>query len=367
MNSQLTQQQREGTMATQLRFEEITEFENFLITEKIARVRLETQKGLDERPDDKNMVTYVKNAPRRIIEWIKNADMDWIRRERLERDNYWQPTEVVEFIDLKQIDRECPSKNEFRNQQEQSLETKFPSDRAIFAECVVGKNGQILAPHLKIEEPEIFWNKKEFLMEETGLSEKLCIRLKDAFATLRFNRNTILEILKDIDEPYICYLEALIEDLEDMPLMHYDPKLYSDHGILETDLYINSISQGTLADAFPAEHIEKLKYIIEEELEPEEKAGSNASPFGYHKIYHQEDGCSHEFLSFLKEATKPEIRGIMQNFFPRKGPNGELYRPVFWYLTGSQRAQAWIYINERRIELGMIQEQSEIIDFAAKK
>jgi len=354
---------KESIIRYKEKLQDLEEFMQAIITEKIKRVREETQKGLNDRPEDQPIVTYIKNGPKRRTEWAMNADKEWILRSIVRKDKYWQPTEMIEFVDLRQADRECPTRSEFKNQQSEPLEVKFPSDKSIFAECVVGKDGQLLAPYLKREEPKIFWNNRNWLMDKTGLSSELCIRLRDVFKALRFNRKTILEILEDIDEKYICYLEALAEDLEDIPPLMYDPKLYHDHGILETDAWINSISQGTLAEAFPENHIKKLKYIMEDEIEPQEKKEPTSSPFGYTKIYHQEDGCSHEFLSFLKIATKAEIKGIMKNFFPRKGYKDEVFRPVFWYLTASQRSQAWIYINDRREELGMIDKE---VDFTAK-
>jgi len=342
--------------------EDIEEFIEINIMDKRIRVAAETQKGINERPDDKPTVVYLKNKAMRLIEWVKNANKQWIQRERVERPQRWAPAEIVEFIDLNQIDRECPSSDSFRNG---DAETVFPSDRVIFSECVVGRDGQLLASYLKDRETEMHWNKKEWLMKQTGLSMELCIRLREAFKALRFNRKTIIEIIEDIDEAYVCYLEALVEELEDVQPLMYDPELYTDHGIIDTNTLLCSVSEGTLGAAFPEEMIKNIHLSLEKEIEPMEGKEPKASPFGYRKIYHQEDGCSHEFLCFLKDATESEIRGIMKNFFPRNNHKGETFKPRFWYLTQSQKSQAWTYINDRRRELGMLR-TSELMDFTSK-
>jgi len=357
----------------QLRLQDVVEFEEFIITEKIAKVRLETEKNLSTRPDDKPTVTYVKNGAKRIIEWVKNADCEWIQRQRVVKRKYFQPTEVVEFIDYRQFDREFPPIEAFVDHgTTQAKDTKFPSDRAIFSECIKTRNGDTLAIYLKDWDPEpVYWKDTNWLMKTTGMNRDKCKRLADAFTALSFNRKTAMSIISDIaelfEEEYVEYLEALAEELPKTPPMHYDPELYYDKGIVDVDAWINQVSEATLAASFPEETIKKLRSLIEKEIETDEEKEPAAEAFGVRRIYHEEDGCSHEFLTFLRFASIKEIKGTMQAFFPMKNSLGYFNRARFWYLTGSQKAQAWIYINARRLELGMLDEESGLQDFSAKK
>jgi len=356
-------------MQKQLKLDAVVDFEEFLITEKVAQVALETARNLADRPDDKPTVTYIKNGPRRIIHWVKNMEKQWVRRESITHDSYWAPTELVEFHDLRQANREAlPEDRSVSQGTEHPKTPKFPSDKSISVECKVGDHKRLLAFEIKNKEAQPFWKTLTWLMEQTNLSRNRCIRLRDAFTALSFDRKCILGIIDDIDKQYVSYLEALVEDLPIPPPIHYDPELYSDHGIIDTDSLIATISEETLGASLPQESIRKLRTLIEPEFETEEeKEETPAQVFGLRKLYYEEDGCSHEFLSFLRFATVSEIKGVMRSLFPQKNSKGYLIRARFWYLTASQRSQAWTYINCRREELGMISEESQDLDFTADK
>jgi len=307
------------------------------IYEKMMKVSAETARGLDERPADQKMVTYVKNKSERIIEFVKNIEFEWIMRERVVKQDPKGPTEVVEFIDLNQRNEDILPVEAFVDQGTSThKDPRFPSDR-MFRECVVGRDGKLLAFFSRNKEPIAFWKRTEWLKEKFECSTKDAIRYREVFKRMQYDKNMIFKIIEE--EIKIDYLESLADQLPEIP-----------YNIVPEEIEPQEYSEYSLAAAFPGESI-KLKQFIkrykEEEKEPEGIA------FGLHPLHYEEDGCSHEFLTFLRFASIKEIKGIMKGFFKTKNEWGYPQRERFWYLTSSQKSQAWRYINDRRMELGI--------------
>jgi hypothetical protein len=77
-----------------------------------------------------------------------------------------------------------------------------------------------------------------------------------------------------------------------------------------------------------------------------------ANPFGTFPLYYGNEALSHEFIQMIKEADYEQLKVIMARFFPQKNDyTGRVYPPEYYYLSSSQKSQAWIYINERRAQL----------------
>ena len=340
-------------MNKQLRFEDIVEFEELTVMEKVAKVALATAAGLAGREDDRPMVSYIKNGAVRILEWVKNADRSWVKRERVTHDYPGRPTEFVEFQDYRQINRDLLPVQAFVDQgTQQPGEPRFPSERSLQNECIVGEGGQLLAFHLIVDEPVPLHHQLEWIRERFGSEPE---RYREAFIALDFDYRTVVKLVSThID---IEYLEALVDEIPTNKLKSERRK----QDEADAPEFID-ISEYSLGNAFPDELVRAIKGI-EHELELEEDEPS-ASCFGLHPLHYEEDGCSHEFLTFLRFATIKEIKGIMKGFFPQKNEYGTLCRARFWYLTPSQKAQAWQYINARRASLNIL---SHKINFTSKE
>jgi hypothetical protein len=313
------------------------------IYEKMARVNLETAKNLEDRPDDFPIIEYIKNGPVRIIEWVKNINRQWIMRQRVIHQKWipkigWVddngPTELMQFRDFRQFNRELLPVDAFVDQgTSQPREPKFPSDKAIQRECAVSKDGKLLAFHLKAKDPVPFWKDPAWISKKLGCDHAEAIKFLETFKHLDFDRKTTLEVVRQIEEGSMTLweLELLVSE---MPIVTKGP-----------------LTKGYDVNVYK-EPIEEVDYWTEiEEEEEEEEPG--AEVFGVHALHYEEDGCPHDFLTFLRFASIPEIKGVMKGLFPSVNEWGTKVRAKFWYLTQSQRSQVWQYVNKRREELGI--------------
>ena len=342
-------------MPYQLSFPEITEFESDLIMEKRARVALATADGLKDRADDRPVSTYLKNPAVRVIEWVKNASHEWIRRERVTHEFPSRPTELVEFDDLRQVNRDLLPVEAFVDQgTQQPKEPRFPSDRSLQNECIIGENGQLLAFHLKVDEYVPLHHQLDWIKENFGSEPG---RYREAFIALDFDFKTVVKLIST---------QLTLGDLEffasEIPTNKLKSERQKQDEAAVLDFRSFDVSEYSRDSAFPDKFASVLE-SIEHEFEPEEEEPS-ASCFGLHPLHYEEDGCSHEFLNFLRFASIKEIKGIMKGFFPQKNEWGTVCKPRFWYLTASQKAQAWQYINARRTRLGIF---SSKINFTKAK
>jgi hypothetical protein len=270
------------------------------------------------------------------------------------------PTEVVEFDDLRQdINRELLPVDAFVLQgTTQPREPKFPSDKSLQGECVVAGDGKLLAFHLKGGASGTLESRTDWLRGLLDCSEKEAVRWDQAFADMNMNRTAIINFSKE-DHLGIDDLECLISSLPEFESM----KNLQDKATEYTSWVCNGgieVSEYTKDNALQGE----LRKVFGEasdgfEFEPEEP-GFETSCYGMHPLHYEEDGCSHAFLTFLRFASATEIRGIMKGFFPQKNQYGTKVRARFWYLTSSQRAQAWQYINDRRTRLGIMSQRFKL-------
>jgi len=364
-------------MPYQLRLPEIAEFETDLINEKISQVNLITARELSDRPDDENLIQYVKNKVVRLIEWVINSDLKWERRERLERQTFnskqgkWVrtslPTELVEFKDLRQVNRDILPVDAFVDQgTSQPKEPKFPSDKAILGECVKGRDGKLLAFDLKVKEPEPEYLDISWLMDHFDIEHHTAIRYAETFRAYQLNRTSARVLITKLDKSddptalmaELGHIETKLPELmpkdeqnrlADLPQDPID-QLAEEYGL----------SEYSVGNSFPQDFIEKRRLIHHASEEKLEYNGFETSCFGMHPLHYEEDGCSHEFLTFLRFASIKEIKAVMRGFFPQKNQYGVKVRARFWYLTPSQRSQAWEYINTRRTKLGIYSPKTKL-------
>jgi len=357
-------------MPYQLRFDELEEFEHAIIQEKIARVNIATNRGLADRPPDENMVSYVKNKAIRLIEWVLDCNMNWSQRERLERQTWnseagkWvrtvHPTELIEFKDLRQVNRDILPVEAFVDQgTSQPKDPKFPSDKQVLGECVQARDGKLLAFSLKIKEPEPTHLQVSWLMEHFDIDSCTATRYAETFRAYRLNQTAARALIAQLDES--CDPDSVMSKLghieTELPeLMPKEEQLrladLPEDPLDQIAEY--GLSEYSIANAFPRDLIEKRRLIHHASEEKLENNGFETSNFSMHPLHYEEDGCSHEFLTFLRFCSIKEIKAVMRGFFPQKDSNGRKLRPRFWYLTPSQRSQAWEYINSRRTKLGIL-------------
>ena len=332
--------------------------EKELIYEKMAKVNLETAKNLENRPDDFPIIEYIKNGPVRIIEWVKNINRKWIMRERVVHQKWiprigWVdddgPTELMQFRDYRQFNRELLPIDAFVDQgTSHPKEARFPSDKAIQRECVVARDGKLLAFHIKGDERIVFWKDPVWIKKKLGCKYDEAIKFLDAFKNLGFDRKTTLEVINQIEEEEMTLweLEMLISEL---PIVTKGPLTRG----FDVNVHKELISE-TVETEGGFEFLENWVTPEDiEDLENEEEKEPGAEVFGVHALHYEEDGCQHDFLTFLRFASIPEVKGVMKGLFPSVNEWGTKVRAKFWYLTQSQRSQVWQYINQRRQELGI--------------
>jgi hypothetical protein len=76
------------------------------------------------------------------------------------------------------------------------------------------------------------------------------------------------------------------------------------------------------------------------------------NPFSTYTLHDGSEALSHEFITILREADMAKLKEIQSNFYPSKNPyTGRKYAPKYWYMTPSQKSQAWVYIKARKEEL----------------
>jgi len=76
------------------------------------------------------------------------------------------------------------------------------------------------------------------------------------------------------------------------------------------------------------------------------------NPFKSFRFSSEYDCLSHEFITMIKEADSSKLAEIQRGFFKQEDPySGKLIPVKYWYLTKSQKAQAWDYIKDRKIIL----------------
>jgi hypothetical protein len=84
---------------------------------------------------------------------------------------------------------------------------------------------------------------------------------------------------------------------------------------------------------------------------------SSAYPFALFPLYWGAEALSHDFITMIKEADWNKIKVIQSRFYPQYDPvSGRTYAPEYWYLSPSQKSQAWVYIKERKKQLQDINE-----------
>jgi len=357
-------------MPYQLRFDQLEEFEHAIIQEKIARVNIATNKGLAERPPDENMVGYVKNKAVRLIEWVLDSNLNWFKRERLERQTWsteagkWvrtiRPTELVEFKDMRQVNRDILPVDAFVDQgTSQPKDPRFPSDKAVLGECVQARDGKLLAFSLKTKELEPTHLQVDWLMEHFDIDSCTATRYAETFRSFSLNRTSARILIAKLDrsdnpEAIIAELGHLETELPEVMPKHEQNRLADlPEDPLDQLAEEYSLSEYSVGNAFPDDLIEKRRLIHHASEQKIEQDGFETSCFGMHPLHYEEDGCSHEFLTFLRFASIKEIKAVMKGFFPQRDQSGRKLRPRFWYLTPSQRSQAWEYINTRRTKLGI--------------
>lgn len=79
---------------------------------------------------------------------------------------------------------------------------------------------------------------------------------------------------------------------------------------------------------------------------------SPAYPFALFPLQWGAEALSHEFIQMIKEADWDKIKIIQRRFFAQYDQMaGRWYAPEYWYLSPTQKSQAWVYINARKEQL----------------
>jgi len=90
--------------------------------------------------------------------------------------------------------------------------------------------------------------------------------------------------------------------------------------------------------------------MVNDQLENEDQIKDDT--FGAFPLHWGAEALSHEFLTMIRLASTEKLQEIQKGFFPSTNVyTGRTYPPKYGYLTDSQKAQAWVYMKDRKRQL----------------
>lgn len=253
-----------------------------------------------------------------------------------------------------------------------------------FRECCVQYGGRNYAFKLKTKadlEPPNF-RRPEWIAEQLEIEIDLAKQITELIDEMNFDRNTVMRLFYgrsslratkvekkgrctktavDTDGKRFCWTECTSHEiardigiLREIKEMIEEPDwsqlrddnfadpITEDH-IYMTDEVLESISFGRFN--------EETNEIVDDMMDDT----SSANPFGVFPLYWGAEALSHEFIQMIKEADWEKIKQIQARFYPQYDPiSGRTCAPEYWYLTSTQKSQAWIYIKDRKEQLSKI-------------
>jgi hypothetical protein len=247
-----------------------------------------------------------------------------------------------------------------------------------FRERCVPINGKNYAFKLKkkpdIEPPNYL--RMEWIAEKLRIPHDLARQVIELFKEMEFSRKEIMKIFYSPATPY-CWAggaykktfgkdkgkmiatpmstgKEIARDIESIRWLNdaiSEPKIKSIWGntdgepisedwIYMTEEVIETIEFGTLD--------EQKNDTVPDQMD----VTSTAYPFALFPLQYGNEALSHEFITMIKEADFDKIKEIQSRFYAQYDAlAGRYYAPKYWYLTGTQKSQAWIYIKERKEQL----------------
>jgi hypothetical protein len=159
------------------------------------------------------------------------------------------------------------------------------------------------------------------------------------------------EFIKRTSKEIAYYLEQFNEITDELkePIKSIwgdtDGEPICENWIYMTEEVVESIEKGRFSETTNGIHTEDHMDVT-----------SPAYPFALFPLYYGSEALGHEFITMIKEADWEKIKQIQSRFFSQYSPAaGRWYAPKYWYLSPTQKSQAWIYIKERKEKLQNIE------------
>jgi hypothetical protein len=261
------------------------------------------------------------------------------------------------------------------------------NDRHFRELCVpIGNKNYAMKLKTKPDIEPINYLRCEWIAEQLNIEEDLAMQVVDTFKDLRLNRKTVMQIFY-LSSPFCwkgtSYVKQFGKDKGSVvEVPHSTSKeIARDIEILrELDLGasepVASIWGDTSGEPISDDWIymtDEVIDVMENKRYNEETNGcfedymdvtSPAYPYALFPLCYGNEALSHEFIQMIKDANEQKIKEIQSRFYPQYSPmTGRTRAPEYWYLTPSQKSQAWIYIKARKKQLEIKAEQNISEDF----
>jgi hypothetical protein len=361
--------------------------------EEIIRTKERNAKGkeVEISSEDPKMISWIKNPTIRVKVYKLNSDLKWVEKEIITRavintngQSYYKfndraKTEIIEWEDMRRKNEDLTSLIE-NDYEDAGISHYDPPavdmDRGHFNEMCTSNKTHILAFYEKnhLDFKKDWWMSEEWLIESLGISYKHAQKLAYAFERLDLDRKAVIRLMhgyiSDTEIRRIMNKKSW-KDKEFQEGKHYKEgmKDMSDR-IYEFIDYVSELAdelpelkkndvhsgETNVGDPETLDWVQEATRMLNKEV-PDKKEYedrfnlSKDTIFGTHKLFYGEEGCSHELLSYINECNQEELNDMKKAMFPQKTFWGNTKRAEYWYLTPSQKSQAWRYIKDRQEEL----------------
>lgn len=366
-------------------------WENVINEKKKAQYEVQLE-AIRAEEDEYETFSWIKNPVVRTKTLSLDSDMNWTEVEEITHDtgrelNTKAITEVFEFEVMIKQNKDLLGIEAYDDMGLQHYEDpKYPMDKVHFNECCVQNKSHLLAlfERNKLDWKKDYWLDEDWLTKNLEISYEVAQQLSIAFEQLGIDRKTINKLfhgyVSDTEITRICNKKSWKKkEFEENRHWEYGMLEYTDKSKLELieniieigaqmqHLKKNDMHSGETHANYEEEGPEwaiiaenQLTDEVPDETEYEDRFNlTKDDPFGTHKLFFGEDGCSHELLTYINECDRSGLKDMKSSMFPQRGMYGQMQKAEYWYLTPSQKTQVWRYIKDREEKL----DKAETINF----
>jgi len=361
-----------------------------IVNEKKAKAYREELSEIRNSEKEFPKRQWIKNPIIRIKVYKLDGDLKWVEREIVTKavintdgESFYKfndkaKTEVVEFENMRKTNEDLNSliKNDYEDAGISHYDPPaVEMDRGHFNDMCTANKTHILAFYEKnhLDFKKDFWMSEEWLIDKLGINYEYAQRLAYAFERLQLDRKSIMKLMygyiSDSEIERIMNKKSWKQKEFDEDNHMKDGMMDMDEGLIEFIEYIEYLAEelpelkrndvhsgetlGNAGDPEDLDWVQEATRAIQKEVPNEREYEdrfnwSKDAVFGTHKLYYGEEGCSHELLSYINDCDQEELNDMRKAMYPQKTFWGNTKRAEYWYLTPSQKSQAWRYIKDRQ-------------------